>query len=76
MITYKPFEPYTGTKFCVGGITSIKVQLANTADPAIPALRASPIFTMDGNLPGNVKGERTVGYFAGYGSTVYSIQIP
>jgi hypothetical protein len=28
---YKPFEPYTGTKFGVGGITSIKVQLANTA---------------------------------------------
>ncbi len=37
MITYKPFEPYAGTKFGVGGITSIKVQLANTADPAIPA---------------------------------------
>ncbi len=31
MITYKPFEPYTGTKFGVGGITSIKVQLALTA---------------------------------------------
>lgn len=31
MITYKPFEPYAGTKFGVGGITSIKVQLANTA---------------------------------------------
>lgn len=42
MITYKPFEPYTGTKFGVGGITSIKVQLANTAAPARPALRASP----------------------------------
>ena len=31
MITYKPFEPYTGTKFGVGGITSIKVQVALTA---------------------------------------------
>jgi len=39
-------------------------------------LAGIPIFTMDGNLPGNVKGERTVGYFAGYGSTVYSVQIP
>lgn len=35
-----------------------------------------PVFTLDGNIPGNVHGSRVIGYFAGYGSTVYSVQIP
>ena len=35
-----------------------------------------PLFTIDGNLPGNVTGDRAIGYFAGYGSTVYNLVIP
>ena len=38
------------------------------------ALSNLPIFSLDQNLPGNVSGG--IGYFAGYGSTVYSIDIP
>lgn len=33
-----------------------------------------PVFSVDDNLPGNVTGG--IGYFAGYGSTVYSVVIP
>lgn len=33
-----------------------------------------PVFTLDINLPGNVEG--ALGYFAGYGSTVYKVEIP
>ena len=35
-----------------------------------------PVFTLDGNIPGNVSGDRVIGYFAGYGCTVYSVEIP
>lgn len=33
-----------------------------------------PVFSLDSNLPGNIDG--ALGYFAGYGSTVYSLTIP
>ena len=39
-------------------------------------LAGVPVFTLDGNLPGNVHGERATGYFAGYGCTVYDVEIP
>ncbi|MBQ9654185.1 MAG: DUF4249 domain-containing protein [Bacteroidales bacterium] len=35
-----------------------------------------PVFTLDGNIPGNVSGDRAIGYFAGYGCTEYSVEIP
>lgn len=33
-----------------------------------------PLFSLDHNLPGNVQGG--LGYFAGYGSTTYTVNIP
>lgn len=33
-----------------------------------------PLFSLDDNIPGNVSGG--IGYFAGYGSTVYNVVIP
>lgn len=38
------------------------------------SLSGLPLFSVDDNLPGNVSGG--IGYFAGYGSTVYNLVIP
>lgn len=38
------------------------------------SLSGLPLFSVDDNLPGNITGG--IGYFAGYGSTVYDVVIP